>query len=450
MYQGSFNHSACKNSSFSIGFLLYFNILYTKIKFYLIDLRKSQDFNTTSDTGKCGISEEPFEIYTITGSINSTQWGDMTLTDNSYFCSNKYTYIELNSDSLGNKNIGTTQGNLQDDFGKQKIFISGIANLKGDIDILARGDDKINQLSVSVSSKALAKQNINKKVFQLFKTYKNNSDISTETAEFQLNSFSKTKNKNYYLYDYKGETLSSKLDFNGGTDNYINEGKYLKIGSGDGTGKIEIKGKHTVIVDNGNIYINSNLYNENDNTSLLVLVAKKGNDGNGGNIYIDPDVTNIDAVLIAEGSLISMDELSGNGKIWDVKNDPNNLRNQLLIYGSVFSSNNVGTSTIPYGADYYEKLPDNKMEDSSTNINIHDLGNLRTFNLNYGSGSLNENKLVPIHTSTTFKQNAWAGQCKWYNGEDCDSDLRKSDKHNPLIIEYNSKIQFINPYILQK
>ncbi|MDQ7009304.1 MAG: hypothetical protein Q9M94_03365, partial [Candidatus Gracilibacteria bacterium] len=42
MYQGSFNHSACKNSSFSIGFLLYFNILYTKIKFYLIDLRKSQ------------------------------------------------------------------------------------------------------------------------------------------------------------------------------------------------------------------------------------------------------------------------------------------------------------------------------------------------------------------------------------------------------------------------
>ncbi|MDQ7010070.1 MAG: hypothetical protein Q9M94_07305, partial [Candidatus Gracilibacteria bacterium] len=41
MYQGSFNHSACKNSSFSIGFLLYFNILYTKIKFYLIDLRKS-------------------------------------------------------------------------------------------------------------------------------------------------------------------------------------------------------------------------------------------------------------------------------------------------------------------------------------------------------------------------------------------------------------------------
>ncbi|MDQ7009566.1 MAG: hypothetical protein Q9M94_04725, partial [Candidatus Gracilibacteria bacterium] len=44
MYQGSFNHSACKNSSFSIGFLLYFNILYTKIKFYLIDLRKSQEY----------------------------------------------------------------------------------------------------------------------------------------------------------------------------------------------------------------------------------------------------------------------------------------------------------------------------------------------------------------------------------------------------------------------
>jgi hypothetical protein len=33
----------------------------------------------------------------------------------------------------------------------------------------------------------------------------------------------------------------------------------------------------------------------------------------------------------------------------------NNLRKQLLIYGSILSSNTVGSDSIPYGADYYEK-----------------------------------------------------------------------------------------------
>jgi hypothetical protein len=63
----------------------------------------------------------------------------------------------------------------------------------------------------------------------------------------------------------------------------------------------------------------------------------KDSAGRGGNIYIDPSVTNIAGTFFAERSVISYNgtELDGNTPI-------NILKNQLLIYGNVFSENTLG------------------------------------------------------------------------------------------------------------
>ena len=55
-------------------------------------------------------------------------------------------------------------------------------------------------------------------------------------------------------------------------------------------------------------------------------------------MYIDPSVTNIVGSVFAEKSVISYDgtkELDGNTSV-------NTLKNQLHIYGNVFSENTIG------------------------------------------------------------------------------------------------------------
>jgi hypothetical protein len=71
---------------------------------------------------------------------------------------------------------------------------------------------------------------------------------------------------------------------------------------------------------------------------MLGIIVLKDKAGNGGNIYIDPNITNINGTLFAEKSAISYDgtkELDGNTPI-------STLKNQLLIYGNVFSENTIG------------------------------------------------------------------------------------------------------------
>lgn len=68
------------------------------------------------------------------------------------------------------------------------------------------------------------------------------------------------------------------------------------------------RGTKTVIAEGANIHITNNInyLDEGDSTKILILIAKKNpTTGTGGNISIDPSVTNIDAILIADGSLLN-------------------------------------------------------------------------------------------------------------------------------------------------
>jgi hypothetical protein len=67
----------------------------------------------------------------------------------------------------------------------------------------------------------------------------------------------------------------------------------------------EISQPTVLYVVGADVYIKENIRYAGTNTfpSLVIIVQKEGN--NGGNIYVDPAVTQIDATLIADGALMS-------------------------------------------------------------------------------------------------------------------------------------------------
>ena len=76
-----------------------------------------------------------------------------------------------------------------------------------------------------------------------------------------------------------------------------------------------------------------------DTSSILGVVVQKDEAGNGGNLYIDPGITNIVGTYIIDGSVMSYDGTSEIGV-----GDITTLKNQLYIYGSIVSENTIGGS----------------------------------------------------------------------------------------------------------
>jgi hypothetical protein len=96
-------------------------------------------------------------------------------------------------------------------------------------------------------------------------------------------------------------------------------------------------GTKSVIVDGGHIHITKNLVYPGNN-NLLVLIAQKNSDGEGGDIIIDPSVTRIDALLIASGGTLRSSNIS-------------TPTERLTINGRIYSYNTRGGSLALSGAD---------------------------------------------------------------------------------------------------
>ena len=94
-------------------------------------------------------------------------------------------------------------------------------------------------------------------------------------------------------------------------------------------------GSKAVIVEGGNIQINANIdYSGTDKT--LILIARKNTTTNtGGNIYINPSVTRIDAIIIADGAMMNATTTNtGTTSTTVTKNwidHPTELSNRLII-----------------------------------------------------------------------------------------------------------------------
>lgn len=101
------------------------------------------------------------------------------------------------------------------------------------------------------------------------------------------------------------------------------------------------KSVRTIIVTGWDIYINTGLILDNT-YSPVALIALKNSSGSGGNIYIHWWVRNIDASLMADGSIFSAKW--GASDWWLYNPDKNTLRlpnNQLYIVWSVLSHNTI-------------------------------------------------------------------------------------------------------------
>lgn len=119
-------------------------------------------------------------------------------------------------------------------------------------------------------------------------------------------------------------------------------------------------GKWAVISDGGNIFFDGDAYNAVVADNRLSVVALRSNVENKyfgtGNVYIDPGVKNIQATIIADGSVFSysgnkadIDAASGE-PIWgSYVKMTNALSSQLLIDGAVYSDNGIGTASLDQG-----------------------------------------------------------------------------------------------------
>lgn len=172
-----------------------------------------------------------------------------------------------------------------------------------------------------------------------------------------------------------------------GSDVTLQNGAGLswKCEPGDGVGC-----KKVVIADGGNIYINSNIYNEyvsGKYAPQLVLVALKsvgGDEGASGNVFIDAEVTNVQATIVADGvvsSRVDVDWDDAAGQPTNFVNYFSNLAKsgyQLFIEGSISAKNTIGGANLPSGRTQYLGRANRPIVDKLL-AQFYDLNYLRLF-----------------------------------------------------------------------
>ena len=98
--------------------------------------------------------------------------------------------------------------------------------------------------------------------------------------------------------------------------------------------------KYTIIVKGGaSVLIHDNIVHSSSNGSFGLIVLSDIN-GEGGNVFIHPNPTNITGLLYAEGSLLSSSD--GSTLYYGTTANANDLRNQLFWQGVIMSRNTIG------------------------------------------------------------------------------------------------------------
>ena len=251
----------------------------------------------------------------------------------------------------------------------------------------------------------------------------------------------------FHLYDYTKQT-TTLLEHDG------NRWKILTLWNGwlagPGFDSIEVNGHKNIVVEWGNIYIKADIYNKDQNSLLVIIATRDTSDyNNGWNIYIHPNVTNIDALLVTEWSVLSYDGvsvLSGHRS-----SDRNKLRRQLYVFGSIISRNTLWSDSAPYNSDAYIQNNWNTLTDAEYNLE-----NLRTFQAmrsdDANDSICNQPKkfsAMANESQDSILQYAFAGKKKCYISEAPINNLRETEKVSPLYIQFNPIIN-TSPSILIK
>lgn len=244
--------------------------------------------------------------------------------------------------------------------------------------------------------------------------------------------------KSVYLYDYSWNSVYTPTNQN-------NKWKILNLWSL--TSRIKVNWEKTIILKWWNLYIKNDIYNDNENSILTIVVKRNPNNKkNWWNIYIDPNVTNIDAVIIAEWSILNFDWTKVLSK-WDIS--WTTLKKQLMIYGSVFTRNTIWVSKAPYDSDHY-------FENNLT-TELYDLSKLRFFQVTTNDHittgefrKLSDTKIISIDNDWKPIKYSFAWKREKFADDNTNFALRWTNKYAGLVIEYNPNIKNINPKFFQK
>lgn len=189
------------------------------------------------------------------------------------------------------------------------------------------------------------------------------------------------------------------------------------------------------------------MYYESGDSMLAVIVLRdEQNKKKGGDLFVNPTVTNAVGTAFLEGSMISYD---GN-KVFEKDNTyEGELTRQLLWYGSVYSSNTVGGSLTsgtswkcPYGSDKYESTGSESCAQSEASK--YDFAALRRFVLfNATTGScVSASQKSAKSSGTSSETYALAGKPQCFQSQPTSvSGLRKTTETAPFVIEYNPTMQ---------
>ena len=102
-----------------------------------------------------------------------------------------------------------------------------------------------------------------------------------------------------------------------------------------------MNGQKTVILEGADLYVDANMQYADD-SSVVAIVVKRDREGNGGNVYVNPQVTNLVGLYFLDGSLINGVLDSGSVTGVSYLTPGVDLNRQLLLYGSLSSSNTRG------------------------------------------------------------------------------------------------------------
>ena len=270
--------------------------------------------------------------------------------------------------------------------------------------------------------------------------------LTWEKSLTTLNSFS----KEFTLYDY-----SWTEDYT--ASNLENKWKILTL---ENTNGIEVSWQKNLIVKWWNLYIKSDIYNKDKNSLLVIVVQRDLNKRkNGWNVYIDPSVTNIDAVIISEWSILNFQPYNYttyfrwrpvSNSWYRVVTNSSSLKNQLLIYWSIATRNSIWENKTVYGSDHYV------LKNSEEESGLYNLENLRYFQIGK-SDQLDESdscydidwKIVALSSEDTSVKNAFAWKKECYLDDSTSSNLRSTFRTASTVVEYNPSIQNLSPKLLK-
>lgn len=205
----------------------------------------------------------------------------------------------------------------------------------------------------------------------------------------------------------------------------------------------------TIVVQGGDIYLDGDL----TGSGAVGLVAFKDAYGNGGNIYIHPDVTDlVNVTIFADGSVLPYDGEANNIGLlgydntnalmdWvDVDTRQETLVNQLYFAGSIISSNTMGghdAALFPNGETAVNAL-------QQVAAREYDLYDLREFTLCWVE---TDEFGTPVDQDGDGGYEEWDGSADLGDMEECDGyeraanldngdgDLTQAD-NTPFYIEY--------------